>query len=157
MPLCWPRLAGLWKTQVAGALASCYFSYRPGVAELADAADSKSAGALLCVGSTPSSGTTFQIPHDVHGPEDRLQNAESLADYHNGHALSYRTAGARSHRSSHRWSLQVLYSIECSYPVGAKTHIESRCGIRCDEPTYRGRACIQVWRTDCTSLECRRC
>jgi hypothetical protein len=27
------------------------------VAELADAADSKSAGALLCVGSTPSSGT----------------------------------------------------------------------------------------------------
>src|SRR3984893_16171177 len=57
MPLCWPRLAGLWKTQVAGALASCYFSYRPGVAELADAADSKSAGALLCVGSTPSSGT----------------------------------------------------------------------------------------------------
>src|SRR3984893_11666662 len=59
MPLCWPRLAGLWKTQVAGALASCYFSYRPGVAELADAADSKSAGALLCVGSTPSSGTLF--------------------------------------------------------------------------------------------------
>src|ERR1700730_2837211 len=57
MPLCWPRLAGLWKTQVAGAPPSCYFSYRPGVAELADAADSKSAGALLCVGSTPSSGT----------------------------------------------------------------------------------------------------
>ena len=36
---------------------SCYFPSRPGVAELADAADSKSAGALLCVGSTPSSGT----------------------------------------------------------------------------------------------------
>ena len=30
---------------------------KPGVAELADAADSKSAGALLRVGSTPSSGT----------------------------------------------------------------------------------------------------
>jgi hypothetical protein len=38
------------------------FSKRPGVAELADAADSKSAGALLCVGSTPSSGTNpFQL------------------------------------------------------------------------------------------------
>jgi hypothetical protein len=31
--------------------------WRPGVAELADAADSKSAEALLRVGSTPSSGT----------------------------------------------------------------------------------------------------
>ena len=31
------------------------------MAELADAADSKSAGALLCVGSTPSSGTNFQF------------------------------------------------------------------------------------------------
>ena len=36
-----------------------YFRRWPGVAELADAADSKSAGALLCVGSTPSSGTNF--------------------------------------------------------------------------------------------------
>src|SRR6476659_8184873 len=33
------------------------FAIRPGVAELADAADSKSAGALLRVGSPPSSGT----------------------------------------------------------------------------------------------------
>jgi hypothetical protein len=33
------------------------FAANPGVAELADAADSKSAGALLRVGSTPSSGT----------------------------------------------------------------------------------------------------
>ena len=31
------------------------------MAELADAADSKSAGALLCVGSTPSSGTIFLL------------------------------------------------------------------------------------------------
>jgi hypothetical protein len=40
---------------------SWYFSRRPGVAELADAADSKSAGALLCVGSTPSSGTILSF------------------------------------------------------------------------------------------------
>jgi hypothetical protein len=33
---------------------ACYFRWQPGVAELADAADSKSAGALLRVGSTPS-------------------------------------------------------------------------------------------------------
>jgi hypothetical protein len=37
------------------------FAHDPGVAELADAADSKSAGALLCVGSTPSSGTKFHL------------------------------------------------------------------------------------------------
>jgi hypothetical protein len=39
-------------------LCSCYFQLcSPGVAELADAADSKSAGTLSRVGSTPSSGT----------------------------------------------------------------------------------------------------
>jgi hypothetical protein len=38
----------------------CYFSISsPGVAELADAADSKSAGTMSRVGSTPSSGTIF--------------------------------------------------------------------------------------------------
>ena len=38
-----------------------------GVAELADAADSKSAGALLCVGSTPSIGTCLAaIPNKQH-------------------------------------------------------------------------------------------
>jgi hypothetical protein len=37
--------------------------WRPGVAELADAADSKSAEALLRVGSTPSSGT-ISFPQD---------------------------------------------------------------------------------------------
>jgi hypothetical protein len=38
---------------------ACYFTiWHPGVAELADAADSKSAEALLRVGSTPSSGTS---------------------------------------------------------------------------------------------------
>jgi hypothetical protein len=35
------------------------FVSNPGVAELADAADSKSAGTLSRVGSTPSSGTTL--------------------------------------------------------------------------------------------------
>jgi hypothetical protein len=47
-----------------------YFSYTPGVAELADAADSKSAGALLCVGSTPSSGTIFCSWNNRREPHD---------------------------------------------------------------------------------------
>ena len=44
---------------LSGAAWHVRFASRPGVAELADAADSKSAGALLRVGSTPSSGTTL--------------------------------------------------------------------------------------------------
>lgn len=47
------------------------FSKWPGVAELADAADSKSAGALLCVGSTPSSGTLF-LPRIITFPANRV-------------------------------------------------------------------------------------
>jgi hypothetical protein len=50
-----------------------YFSYTPGVAELADAADSKSAGALLCVGSTPSSGTIFCSWNNRREPHDPRQ------------------------------------------------------------------------------------
>jgi hypothetical protein len=46
-------------TRLEWGCGACYFRRWPGVAELADAADSKSAGALLCVGSTPSSGTNF--------------------------------------------------------------------------------------------------
>ena len=40
------------------------------MAELADAADSKSAGALLCVGSTPSSGTIL-LAFAIAGPSSR--------------------------------------------------------------------------------------
>jgi hypothetical protein len=42
------------------------------VAELADAADSKSAGALLCVGSTPSSGTILQLFSDLLADLSRI-------------------------------------------------------------------------------------
>src|ERR1700740_23676 len=47
-----------------------------------------------------------------------------------------------------RSSAQLRYSIECSYRVGARPHIESKYGIRCDERTSRGRACIQVSTID---------
>jgi hypothetical protein len=86
------------------------FSSQPGVAELADAADSKSAGALLRVGSTPSSGTNFS-PAMLDTVLKRFDAPDEIRTFEKGIFELVRiggmTIGRATYQPGWKWSVHV--------------------------------------------------